>query len=289
LTAISAAAQNSEPGFGSYTSLDYDEATNTVTAYSETDADYEVMSAYGAYVGLTVTKGAGAIVTSGSSYDSGDGIATVELSFAGEPDTDYRATGQHRAQVFLWGYDDGIPIHSLYYDNFRFTSFESQGVYNPFNYRFASPGYNYFSRRNNTISLGRTFDTLSTQRLNFRGSIQAQGPDINYGNRKVDLGDSVFGNKDTVSRAWAQNFPLGALTGVDYVNAVKSKMTPTQLSNREAAFTRAIDFINRCGRGGGCSSPGLSIPGLNGTRVDVVINAGNNFVPETTARPELGQ
>jgi len=34
--------------------------------------------------------------------------------------------------------------------------------------------------------------------LPYRGSIQAQGPDINYGNRRVDLGDGVFGNRDTV-------------------------------------------------------------------------------------------
>jgi hypothetical protein len=126
--------------------------------------------------------------------------------------------------------------------------------------------------------------------LPFRGSIQAQGPDISYRrNPRVDLGDGVFGSADTVSKAWAQRQPLTAVQGVEYANTVKSKLTSTQRSNREAAFARAIEFIERCGQNRGCSSPGLSIPGLNGTRVDVVINAGTNFTPSTTARPQLSK
>lgn len=38
-----------------YTSIDYDENTNIVDAYSETDEDYDVNSAYGAFVKLSVT------------------------------------------------------------------------------------------------------------------------------------------------------------------------------------------------------------------------------------------
>jgi|GEM_PF-1085170 len=123
----------------------------------------------------------------------------------------------------------------------------------------------------------------------YRGSIQAQGPDINYGNRRVDLGDNVFGSRDTVSRAWAQDIPLGDVTGIRFANLVKSKLTSTQQYNREQAFDRAIDFIRRCGQNRGCDPPGQSFGGLNGTRVDVVINAGTNFVPEFEAIPELDQ
>ena len=125
--------------------------------------------------------------------------------------------------------------------------------------------------------------------LPYRGSIQAQGPDINYGNRRVDLGDGVFGNRDTVSRAWAQNFPLGYLTGVQYANTVKSKLNSTQRNNREQAFANAIAFIERCGRSRGCPARNYPFPGLNGTRVDVVINAGTNFVEEFETRPEPSQ
>ena len=121
----------------------------------------------------------------------------------------------------------------------------------------------------------------------FRGSIQAQGPDISYPRTpRTDLGDGVFGSADTVSKAWADRIPLTANEGIDYVNTVQSKLTQTQQNNRIQAFARAIDFINRCRAGGGCTPPGISIPGINGTRVDVVINAGNNFVPSTTARPQ---
>lgn len=121
----------------------------------------------------------------------------------------------------------------------------------------------------------------------FRGSIQAQGPDINYGNRRVDLGDNVFGSRDTVSRAWAQDTALGDITGVRFANSVKSKLNSTQQNNREQAFARAIAFIERCGLNRGCDPPGLSFPGLNGTRVDVVISKGTNFIAEFEARPEL--
>lgn len=84
LLPIAIAAQNYGTGFDSYTSIDYDETTNTVMAYSETDADYELQGDYETIVILSVVNDSGAAVASGSQHDYWNGFAAVELDFAGE-------------------------------------------------------------------------------------------------------------------------------------------------------------------------------------------------------------
>ena len=115
--------------------------------------------------------------------------------------------------------------------------------------------------------------------LPFRGSIQAQGADINYGNTTVDLGGGVKGNQNTISWKWAQNVALTAAEGVAALNLLNSKLPSTQKTNRAAAFPKAATYINNCKAGGGCGSTNgsQSFPSINSTRVDVVINAGLNF------------
>lgn len=84
LLAISAAAQDTGGAFGSYTSIDYDPDTNIVTAYAQTEPDFNLMGDYEGRVWLTVTNEYGVIVASGNGQDNGNGYASVVLSFAGE-------------------------------------------------------------------------------------------------------------------------------------------------------------------------------------------------------------
>jgi hypothetical protein len=101
LITTSVTAQEYGTGISGYTSIDYDEFTNTVMAYSETELDYELVGDYQAYVGLTVTKDASGIVASGSARDYyDDGFISIEFDFAGEPGS-YTATGRHRAYAQL--------------------------------------------------------------------------------------------------------------------------------------------------------------------------------------------
>ena len=46
LLTISTAVQETGAGFGSYTSINDDEETNNVTAYSQADVDYELAGDY---------------------------------------------------------------------------------------------------------------------------------------------------------------------------------------------------------------------------------------------------
>ena len=94
LLTATAAAQATVSG---YTSIDYDESTNTIIAYSETDMDYSLVGEYRAYVTMTVRKDSGIIVAYGSANDNrGNGFASILLEFAGEPNTTYTAVGRHR-------------------------------------------------------------------------------------------------------------------------------------------------------------------------------------------------
>ncbi len=78
---------------------------------------------------MTVTKNTGAIVASGSTLDNGDGYAALEFEFAGEADVTYTAVGVHRARLQLWDYVDIFPYERFYYDNWYFTSFSGQNIY----------------------------------------------------------------------------------------------------------------------------------------------------------------
>lgn len=108
--------------------------TNTVMAYSETNLNYDIMGDYRGEIWLTVTKSSGITVANGSTLDDGNGYAGIVLQFAGELDTTYTAIGRHSARLQMWDYVDTFPYETYYYDNWYFTSFEAQGVYQPWIY-----------------------------------------------------------------------------------------------------------------------------------------------------------
>jgi len=162
LSITSIAAQDYGAGVSSYTSIDYDEETNTVTAYSETELDYSMVGSYQAYVGLTVTKSSGGIAASGSMRDyRTSGFASIELNFAGESGVTYTAVGSHRTYLDLWDYSATYPYDPFYFDDWNFSNFESLGINEPWHYLFLRPAQSFFRRRNDIISLGTTYDSAS--------------------------------------------------------------------------------------------------------------------------------
>lgn len=299
LLTISAMAQDTGGGFGSYTSINYDEDTNIVTAYSQTDTDYSLMGDYEARVSLTVTNDYGVIVASGSGYDDGSGVATVELSFAGEPDRTYTAVGTHRAFAYLYDYDYDYDYYEYpyyrqvyyYYDNWYFTGFAGGGIYQPWYYSFYRPSYNYYRRQTNTINLGRTYDSVSIIQAINRGSLQAQGPDISRqdaarmnGTTCSNVTGVIKGGyrngEGTISWSWARaTIPtkteaMAALTCLEYT------LTSTQRSHRnQRAFPEAASYIAESVRDGRDVELPKSWrdPGQSRNRVDITIFAGRAF------------
>jgi hypothetical protein len=294
LITTSVAAQESGTGISGYTSIDYDEDTNTVMAYSETDLDYSLIGSYQAYLLLTVTKDS-YIVTSGSARDHDDaGFIALEFDLAGEPGSTYNATGRHRAYAQLWDYDSVYPYRNFYYDNWYFTNFENSGIYTPWYYRFASPGYRDFTRRTQLVSLGSTYDTDSlTIYITNRGTIQAQGPDIDVQTAARANGQScsgVSGNlkgayrrgEGTISWSWARDGDVSAGEAASALECIQHNLTSRQLGNRsQQAFPRAFNVISS-GTTSGISAPFSRSYHDDGQpdsyRVDVAIYLGRAFV-----------
>lgn len=166
LASVRASAQ----GVTGFTDVSYDDSTNTVTAYAETDADYDLWCDYEAYVYLSVTDDSGNVLAYGSHRDiEGYGYASIMFQFAGSPDTTYSGVGTHRLYANLyddyWDYDY-YPYRHIYdyYDDWYFSYFEGMGIDYPWYYYFYSPGYTYFTRRSRLISVGTThsYDSATT-------------------------------------------------------------------------------------------------------------------------------
>ncbi|MFL6212898.1 MAG: hypothetical protein ACJ74J_03290 [Blastocatellia bacterium] len=157
------ASETRAQGVYGYTSLDYDDGSGIVTAYSETDLDYDVWGDYDAYVSLNVVDDYGSVVASGSAKDMyGEGFISLTLQFTGSADVTYTARGLHKAYVNYYDYDyeDFYPYrrYIYYWDTWHFSYFEGQNIYQPWYYYFFSPGYSPFSRRTRYVPLGTTTD-----------------------------------------------------------------------------------------------------------------------------------
>lgn len=155
-------ASSAAQGIGSLTTIEYDEATNTVTAYSQTVLDYDLVGEYKAQVHLTVRNSAGVIVAYDSWLSPVTGFASIRLSFAGEPGTTYTAVGDHGTHLNQWDYAQAFPHHIEYFDNWYFSSFSSEGIYQPTGYYFQSPGYYQFRQVSEIVHLGSSFASVST-------------------------------------------------------------------------------------------------------------------------------
>jgi hypothetical protein len=130
-----------------YTSIDYDDSTGLIDAYSETILDYDVACYYDAYVSLQVYNDSGALITSVSARDYDmTGFISVESFFFADAATTYTAKGTHSAYANYYDYDYfydpdyGRYIYGYYYyDPWFFGFYEPYWIYNPWYYRFTNP------------------------------------------------------------------------------------------------------------------------------------------------------
>ncbi len=213
LMTITAAAQGSGVGANGYTSIEYDEATNTVTAYSETDVDYELSGYYQTSVQLIVSKSTGGVAASGSAQDNSVfGYAEVVLSFAGEVNTTYTATGWHNTFVTLYDYYNYYPYQEFYHDEYYLSYFQGQGIYEPWFHFFESPGYQQVEIQTNFVKLGKTYDSVSTTALT-KCNDERDNIIKEYTTYKVSLKPTCF---DFTQVRGNSEFPFSALNTGDY-------------------------------------------------------------------------
>jgi hypothetical protein len=151
-----------------YTSIDYYADTNTVDAYSVTDEDYDVNGAYGAWVALSVIDQNSNVMGWQTASDDGTyGYAAVDIQFYGSPGSTYTATGVHKtyAEQYDYYYDYNHIYGSIYYfDYYYFSSFENQGIIEPYYVEFFGPGP-MTTRSSQQIILGVTHDQVSVATL----------------------------------------------------------------------------------------------------------------------------
>jgi len=168
------AAKTQAQAIDGYTSIDYDDSTGLVDAYSETSLDYDVACDYEAYVLLQVyNDSTGSLIVNDFDRDYGDiGFISVEDMFYGDADTTYTANGTHRAYALYYDYDYDYDDYNYYedygryrsyyfwYDSWFFGFYEGYGIYEPYYYFFNNP-YGFINQRRRTpsVPLGTTHDT----------------------------------------------------------------------------------------------------------------------------------
>ena len=160
-----------------YTSIDYDDSSGLIDAYSETTLDYDVACYYDAYVSLQVYDDSGALVTSASARDYDlMGFISVESFFFADAATTYTAKGTHSAYANYYDYDYfydpdyGRYMYGYYYyDVWFFGYYEPYWIYNPWYYRFTNPyGFTQQRRRLPKVRMGTTHDSASVTTPNLK-------------------------------------------------------------------------------------------------------------------------
>jgi hypothetical protein len=82
----------------------------------------------------------------------------------------------------MWDYVDRFPYGREYFDNWYFTGFEQQNIYQPWYHYFGSPGNYFYRRRDDIVSVGRTYDT---------DSVTVQASDIDFDTVSNDVNDKI--------------------------------------------------------------------------------------------------
>jgi len=146
-----------------YTSIDYDQDTSIVDAYSETDNDYDVEGAYHAWVALSVTDQDNSVMGYQNATDDGAmGFASVDIQFTGSADSTYTARGLHKLIAQQWDYDYSFwpTVTTIWYDYYDFSDFAAAGIQVPVFYAFQGTD-SEVTRSSPQIILGTTYDDAS--------------------------------------------------------------------------------------------------------------------------------
>lgn len=229
-----------------YTAIDYYADTDTLDSYSETDMDDSLVGDYDAYVSLRITDPSGNILCANSARDNaGTGVISVGCSASGTtPNTTYTATGFHKPIANLWDYYSYYPYRPFYYDDYNFTSFEGEGIHEPWYFDFYSPGFQEIRRNTAPISVGSTYDSRSVstppctrpvrESTTFGGWADSDGyPTVAKWNQTLLPNDKNFAGRYVTEAS-----PPGALdtcyfTGseVDEITAVDGATWPVESGN----------------------------------------------------------
>lgn len=164
----------------SFTTVDYDPATNTATAYSETDLDYNSLPYYYPGVQLSVVDQNGTYNYTWNCTFSSDGetYAGESCNWSGSPGYTYTATGRHWAELIIkvpqrYCYDPpcGAPPPTEYVDEADFGYYSGLDLDDPFGDVYMDT----FAPTDTTVeteTVGETYDSASVGPLPVCGDIQ---------------------------------------------------------------------------------------------------------------------
>jgi hypothetical protein len=144
-----------------YTSIEYDEFTNNVQAYSETYIDYDLMGDYNVMVVLRVTGDDGTTPALQTRTSNGQPFISATAFFAASPGVTYTARGTHKAVAKLSEQEPFYPYKIVWYDYWLYGFFATQAVTSPWYYSFLHPGYMDQKRDSPILNLGTTYDYAS--------------------------------------------------------------------------------------------------------------------------------
>jgi hypothetical protein len=172
-------------GVYGYTEIDYDDSTNIVTAYSETDTDYDIEADYKGRVVLDVYDQNSNLVYINIATDNNQtGYVSVTGQFTAVSDSTYTAVGRHEL-VLQYHYTDPDTGLLIWDDDWDFEQFTDWGVYTPDWYAFLSPAYGPYTYSQQEMEVGDTYDEASVtipyaHPVNFRQTSESASGGVLY-------------------------------------------------------------------------------------------------------------
>jgi hypothetical protein len=169
ITSVVLAQEEGSSGAYGYTTVNYDQSSNTITAYSETDLDTYYGGYYRPELNLAVSDNSGFIEnsieqgttctteTDGSSYKN----ATCKLS--GKANDTYTGVGSHDVTIIEYSVyipPHGTPVYT-YDDVCDFSYLGSLDPDEPFGDNYVGD-FVYVTQKTNYLHLGLTYDSAST-------------------------------------------------------------------------------------------------------------------------------
>jgi hypothetical protein len=167
-------------GVTGFTTIDYDPDSNTVTAYSETDLDYNSLPYYHPNITLSVHDQNGTYNYTWDCTYSGDNetYAGESCDWSGSPDYTNTATGRHSATLIVivnhrvcYNPPCGSPPPTEYLDEADFGYYSGLDLDNPFGDTYMD-NFALVDTTAEDETLGETYDTATV------GPLRIHRPDL---------------------------------------------------------------------------------------------------------------